>query len=221
MNVQFAAERIDTWVFKVGIAIPVVCIAALVLWHLIAYLVRKPGEQRRTIEPAPQPQLSAFSPKSLLGDQALAGSAPGESREDAAQNLATASIEDPRIERTRRAGFLLSLAKDDWDKQRFLNCLDRCKALAATFRDLPEAAEAKQLAAQIKSDPEKLQRACAALVGSLAEMYLELAESWSRKGEPERAAAVLQKLIQSCPETRQAQAARDSLLKLESAKGHS
>jgi tetratricopeptide (TPR) repeat protein len=69
----------------------------------------------------------------------------------------------------------------------------------------------KQLVAQVKSDPEQLQQVCAALEDSLAEIYLELAESWLRKGSHEQAAAALQKILQSFPNSRYAQVAHDRL----------
>ena len=37
----FAADRMDTWVLKVSIAIPLVCIAGLGLWHLMVFLAGK------------------------------------------------------------------------------------------------------------------------------------------------------------------------------------
>jgi hypothetical protein len=42
-------------------------------------------------------------------------------------------------------------------------------------------------------------------------MYLELAESLLRKGQPQPAAIYFQKIIQSCPETQQAEVAQDRL----------
>jgi hypothetical protein len=65
------------------------------------------------------------------------------------------------------------------------------------------------------SDPQWLEQACASLIEVLAERYMELAESWLKSGRPERAAEVLKKLIQTCPETRQAQAAGERLRQLE------
>jgi hypothetical protein len=194
---MFAVDRIDTWVFRVGMAIPLVCLAGLVLWHLLGFLSRKLGNKRtgRNVE------------REAWG----AGPPSSRSAPHASHFTPFVGTEDASADRTRRAGELLALTRDDFSKQRFSSCLDRCKALAETFSDLPEGAEAKQLATQIKNDPDRLERACAALVGSLADLYLELAECWLRKGEPEQAAAALRKLIQTCPETQQAQMARDRL----------
>jgi hypothetical protein len=159
-NPVFAADRIDTWVLNISIAIPLVCVAGLVLWHLVASLAGKLVKKRRTGRQAPEPLPALHTAKHSPSDR-------------------------------------------------------------GTIAGVPEGAEAKQLAAQSKNDPERLERACAALVESLAEMYLELAESWLRKGQPRHAAAALQKIIQSCPDTRQAQVAWDRLRGLGAAENHS
>ena len=67
------------------------------------------------------------------------------------------------------------------------------------------------LVAQIKNDPQELQRACAALEDSLAEMYLALAESWLRAGQREQEAAALQKILHTLPDSRHAKVAQDRL----------
>jgi len=66
----------------------------------------------------------------------------------------------------------------------------------------------------VKSDPERLQRACVALEDLLAEIHLTLAESWLRGGRPQQASAALQRIVQNYPETRHAQVARDRLRQL-------
>jgi hypothetical protein len=73
----FAIERIDEWVLKASIAIPVLCIAGLVLWHLVVYLTAqftKPKPAKHALEP--QPAVSA--PKGLPSEQAWAGIAQTE-----------------------------------------------------------------------------------------------------------------------------------------------
>jgi hypothetical protein len=215
---MFAADRMDTCVFKVSVAVPLICLAGLVLWHLVGYLAGKSSRRRKPGRQAPEPQSSHFSPKRLPSDTPLAsGAAP----DAAAGALPHTDTPDSQADWTQHARGLLALTRDEFNTQRFLSCLDHCKALAFTFPDLPEAAEAKQLAAQIKRDPARLQQACAALADSLAEMYLELAESWLGKGEPEQAAAALHQLVQRCPETRQAELARDRLRQLGAAEHHS
>jgi hypothetical protein len=127
-----AVERIDTWVFRVAIAIPIVSLAGLALWHLIGYLGRRRSRERKALRSSPEPE----PPPS-------------------------------------------------------------------------------------QNDPERLERSCAALVESLAEMYLRLAESWLRDGQPQQAVAALKKIIQRCPEARHAQAARDRLRQLGAAENDS
>ena len=115
-------ERIDTWVFRVGIAIPLVCLAVLVLWQLLSYLGRKRGRERRAARESPEPK--APSPQ---------------------------------------------------------------------------------------DDPARLERACAALEERLAQMYLDLAESWIRAGQTQQAVAVWEKVVERSPQTAQAQVARERL----------
>jgi hypothetical protein len=133
------AEAMDSWVLKVSIAIPVVCIVGLGLWHLATYLLGKLPKKPRARRHSPEPPSATQSPKLLPRVRALAEVAP------------------------------------------------------------------------TGDDPERLQQACTALEDSLAEMYLQLAESWLRRGQPQHAAAVLKKIVQICPERHQAQLARDRL----------
>ncbi len=126
----FAVDRLDTWVFRVGLAIPLVCIAALVLWHLMSYVAGKLPRKPRAVRSSPEPPSRPF-PK------------PGEV--------------------TTRGG------------------------------------------------PEQWQPVCAEREHALAEAYLELAESWLRHGQPQTAAAVLKKVLLVCPDSPQAERARERL----------
>jgi hypothetical protein len=181
--------RLDTWVFWASIALPALAIGVLLLWHLAALLGGKLTRKRTTFRHSPEPPRSIQFPKEHT----------------------PAAAEDLPGGRIRRARELLALAEDDFRTLRFLGCLNRCKELGASFPDLPESAKAKQLADQITNDPQRLQQACAALVDSLAQMYVELAECWLRHGQAERAAACFQKVVQICPEARQTQAAQDGI----------
>jgi hypothetical protein len=53
----------DTWVLRVGIAIPLLCIAGLGLWHILAYLVQKLPKKRRARRSSPEPPSSIQSLK--------------------------------------------------------------------------------------------------------------------------------------------------------------
>ena len=120
----FAVDRLDTWVWRVSIAIPLVCLVVLVLWHLIYYLVGKLPRKPRTYRQSPEPPAPVRS------------------------------------------------------------ALD---------------------------EPERLEQACTALEQSLAERYMELGESWLRREQAQKAAAAFNKVLQVCPEGRQASLARERL----------
>jgi cytochrome c-type biogenesis protein CcmH/NrfG len=127
----FAVERLDTWVVRVGLTVPLVCLVVLGLWHLIGF---------------------------------LAGKLPRKPR---------------------------------------------------TYRQSPEPPEAFRLPAD---DPERLQQACAALEHTLAERYMELAESWTRRGQSQQAAAAYRKVVQLCPDRPEARAAQDRLQQIQKEK---
>jgi hypothetical protein len=135
----FAAERMDTWVLKFSIAIPLVCIAGLGLWHLMVYLAGKLPKKPRTVRYSPEPP------------------SPIPSREFPPRGRALTKVAPPR------------------------------------------------------DSPAQLQQACTDLEDSLADTYMELAESWLRNGQPQSAAAAWKKILQICPERRQAQLAQDRL----------
>jgi hypothetical protein len=142
LAMPFAADQMDTYVLKVSIAIVLVCIAGLGLWHLVAYLGGKLPKKPRTVRQSPEPPASILSPNVV-----------------------------PRV---------------------------RAPANVAMTGD----------------DPERLQQTCTALEDSLAEAYIELAESWLRRGQPQKAAAVLKRILQICPEKHQAQLAQGHLRKI-------
>jgi thioredoxin-related protein len=116
----------------------------------------------------------------------------------------TRTIDD----RTRRARELLTQAREDFRANQFLSCIDRCETITATFADLPEAAEAAQLLAEVRSNPESMHRACAALSDRLGTMYLSLAESCVAKGQFQQAQSYFERVLQTSPGTRSAETAR-------------
>jgi hypothetical protein len=122
MLIADGPNRIDVWVFRVGIAIPVVCLVGIVTWRLVSYGARRLRRERRPVRESPEP--------------------------------------------------------------------------GTTSR---------------RNDPERLERACAAMEETLAQMYLDLAESWLRAGQVRQAMAVWQQVVARCPETPQAQIARNRL----------
>jgi thioredoxin-like negative regulator of GroEL len=118
-------------------------------------------------------------------------------------------------QRVRRARELLAQARQDYRTQQYLCCLDRCEILSGGYGDLPEGAEANQLADEIKSNPEWMQRACDNLNDRLSGLYLSLAETWIRKGQPQQAQVCLERVIQTFPGSRQAEAAQVRLTQLQ------
>jgi tetratricopeptide (TPR) repeat protein len=130
--------------------------------------------------------------------------------QEAGQRLSTLATR-PEMkggQRLRRARELLAQAKEDYRTQQYLCCLDRCELLAAHYADLPEGADAVQLAGEIKSNPEWMKTACDNLCDRLGLLYLSLADTWLRKGQPQQAAQYLEKIVQCFPGTRQAEAAQ-------------
>jgi hypothetical protein len=200
MTPLLAAERMDIWVLKFSIAISLTFFVVLLLWHVVGNWAGKVSRKRRKARLSPEPPPRDFATDLARARAVLIASRAGDA--------------DIQAKRGRQAKQLLALAREDFDNERLLSCLERCRSLAETFADLPEGAEATQLAAEVKSDPERLQRACVALEDLLAEIHLTLAESWLRGGRPQQASAALQRIVQNYPETRHAQVARDRLRQL-------
>lgn len=128
-----------------------------------------------------------------------------------ARRLLTQLARAPEIaqkQRIQRARELLAQAKEEYRTSQHFCCLDHCELLVASYGDLPEGAEALQLAAEIKSNPEWMQRACDTLNERLSAMYLALAETWLQRGQRQEAAACLQRVVRMFPATRQAEAAQ-------------
>ena len=114
-----------------------------------------------------------------------------------------------------RARELLGQAREDYRVQNFLGCLDRCEALATQFADLPEGTEATQLAAEIKSNPEWARQAAEQLGDRLSVLYLALADTWLKRGQPQQAVFYLERVVQSFPNTRHAEAAQIRLSQIQ------
>ncbi len=127
-----------------------------------------------------------------------------------ASTLLTTLASKPDVKNTargKRARELLAQAREDYRTQQYLCCLDRCDVLAAGYADLPEGHEARQLAGEIKNNPEWMRQACESLSERLGSLYLSLAETWLHKGQPQQAALCLERVVQTFPGTRQAEAA--------------
>jgi uncharacterized protein YyaL (SSP411 family) len=122
-------------------------------------------------------------------------------------------------DRPRRAAELLRQAREDYKDRHYLCALDRCEELAERFADLPEAAEAEKLAAEIKDNPEWSKKAADQLADRLCLLYLSLAESLLQKGEPQQAVHYLERVRKMFPGTRHAEQAQSRLARLRGAPG--
>jgi thioredoxin-like negative regulator of GroEL len=143
---------------------------------------------------------------------------PGTTEAADAGQMLTRMVKNPEVrtqQREQRARELLAQAKEDYRTRQYLCCLDRCEILTATFGDLQEGAEAVQLSAEIKSNPEWMQSACESLTERLSTMYLALAETWLQKGQPQQARLCLERVISTFPGSRQAEVAQVRLAQIQ------
>jgi thioredoxin-like negative regulator of GroEL len=121
--------------------------------------------------------------------------------------------------RQRQASELLEQAREDYRNQRYLICLDRCELLTADHADLPQAKEACKLADQIKDNPEWARKACDQLGDRLGVLYLALADSWLRKGQPQQAIFYLERIVKMFPGGPHAEKAQATLARLRGGPG--
>ncbi|QEG30045.1 hypothetical protein GobsT_48450 [Gemmata obscuriglobus] len=117
--------------------------------------------------------------------------------------------------RLRIARDILAVARDDFRAGRLYDCMQKCEQLALAYPELPEAKDADRLLGEVKSNPERLARACEQMNDRTAAMYFALAESWSQKGQSAEAATCLKKVMALCPNTRHADLAQTELTKLQ------
>ncbi|MCI0376442.1 MAG: DUF255 domain-containing protein [Gemmataceae bacterium] len=120
--------------------------------------------------------------------------------------------------RTRRAGELLTQARDFFKNREFILCLDRCEVLAASYGDLIEGQEAARIASEVRANTEWLQNAADTLADRLGGLYLALADAHLRRGNHQQGEFYLQRVVQAFPGSRQAEAAQIRLSQLQ---GHS
>jgi hypothetical protein len=114
----------DEWVLRVSIAIPLICLGGLAVWHLVSFVAKKLPKRPRIYRQSPEPPSGMPS--------------------------------------------------------------------------LPD-------------DPQRLEKACTALEEVLADRYVELGESWLRRGERQKAALAFGKVIRMSPQGRRAALAQERL----------
>jgi thioredoxin-like negative regulator of GroEL len=124
-------------------------------------------------------------------------------------------------QRTKRARELLAQAREDYRMQQYLCCVDRCEILATGYEDLPEGAEAQKMLAEIKNNPELMRILCDTMSERVGGLYLSLAETLLKKGQPQLAMSYLERVLRSFPNTRQAELAQTRLAQLQGQPGRS
>jgi thioredoxin-like negative regulator of GroEL len=127
----------------------------------------------------------------------------------------TAKPQIKALQRSRRARELLSQAREDYRTEQYLCCIDRCEVLISSYGDLNEGAEAMQLLTDIRNNPEWMRQACESLSERLGFMYISLAETWIKRGQPQQAVWCLERVMQSFPGSRQSEAAQTRLAQLQ------
>lgn len=118
-------------------------------------------------------------------------------------------------ERMKGARALLDAAREDSRAAQWLPCLLRCEELIARFSELPECTEASDLANQIKNNPERMQQVCDGLPDVLSLVYLATAETKIKKGEPQQAMFLLERILQAFPNSKHAEQAQVRLSQIQ------
>jgi thioredoxin-related protein len=126
-------------------------------------------------------------------------------------SLAGSKKEFKKPPRSLRAKELLAQARKDYESGQYLCCMDRCEVLISNYGDLPEGEEAKVLEGTIKNNPAWMQTACDSLSDRLGLLYLSLAETWIKKGQPQQAALCLERVVKAFPSSQHAEVAQRRL----------
>jgi thioredoxin-like negative regulator of GroEL len=130
--------------------------------------------------------------------------------------LKDSAVDRAGAARVVRARELLAQAREFNKQNELVLLVDRCAILSRDFADLPEAQEANQILGSLKNNPVQLQQAADALGERLGEMYLALAETHLQKGQTQRAEYYFQRVVLTCPGSRQAEAAQIRLAQVQS-----
>jgi tetratricopeptide (TPR) repeat protein len=137
---------------------------------------------------------------------------------DAATRLAGLAEKPEELQKRREriARDLLAVARDDFRAGRLYDCIQKCEQIATGYAELPEAKHADAMLTDIKGNPERLAKACEQMNERTAAMYMALADSWTKKGQPAEAVACLRKVMALCPNSRHSDLAQAELVRLQS-----
>ena len=152
-----------------------------------------------------------FTPEALDALADICKTYAGTRTADEAATLMAGLNDKPEVvakQRDRAARDLLAAAREDFRRQRYYDCLQKCEQLTAAFADRPESKEADGLVAEIRNNPDHLAAACDQLNDKQAAMNLALAEAWMKKGQDKEALACLEKVVRLNPDSAFATQAR-------------
>lgn len=168
------------------------------------------GLLERVVEDGKDRPVQVQARKLLAEIGKLAANATAATQEPAAQLTSRSATKSDR----RQAAELLESARQEHKAGRYLICLDRCEQLADAYPETEEAKEAAKLAESIKEDDEWARRACDQMGERLAMLYLNQAETWLKKGQPQQAVYYLERVTRAFPGTRHAEQASAKLVRL-------
>lgn len=124
--------------------------------------------------------------------------------------------EGPSAElRGQRARELLAQLREEQKAGQYAACLQHCDLLTTHYSDSPAAEDARRAATEIRSNPEWMRQACESLGDQLGNMYLTLAETHMKRGQPQQAVVYLERVVQTLPGSRAADTAQRRLAQIQ------
>ncbi len=117
--------------------------------------------------------------------------------------------------RHKRLRQLTAQAEDFYKSKAYVPCLYCCGVINREFGDLPEARRAYALAAEIKNNPQWMRGAADVMADQLGDMWLNLAESCVKGGQPKEAEFYLRRVVAVFPGSHLAESAQIRLNQLQ------
>ncbi len=117
--------------------------------------------------------------------------------------------------RLKRLRELTAQAEEFYKSKDYIPCLDRCEVINRDFGDLPEAMKAYALAREIKNNPQWMRSAADVMADRLGTIWLDLADSCLKGGQPKEAEYYLRRVVGVFPATRMAESAQIRLNQLQ------
>jgi Protein of unknown function, DUF255 len=117
--------------------------------------------------------------------------------------------------RLKRLRELTAQAEEFYKSKDYIPCLDRCEVINRDYGDLPEAMKAYALAREIKNNPQWMRTAADVMADRLGGMWLDLADSCLKGGQPKEAEFYLRRVVAVFPASRMAESAQIRLNQLQ------